>query len=213
MYTPSHGEAEWMNSDRKPDFASQDPRDPSPHQELLDDTRPFRTFFAGCFGVFLILFFVAWYIVLAFIFEEASDGRDAVNWPTTSGQVVETKVTSHTSTSSSGSSRTRSSTTSYRPWVLYRYRYSVGGLELDNHKVQIMTSYETRSEAMLVTDEYPVGSTVSVYYKPTDPDTSVLVPGISDETLLILNIFTYVPVILFAILVMFWAIKRAKSSL
>ncbi|MGE4613899.1 MAG: DUF3592 domain-containing protein [Planctomycetota bacterium] len=202
-----------MNSDRKPDFASQDPRDPSPHQELLDDTRPFRKFFTGCFGVFLILFFVAWYIVLAFIFEEASDGRDAVNWPTTSGQVVDTKVTSHTSTSSSGSGSrtTTSSSTSYIPWVLYRY--SVGGLELENDKVQIMTSYDTRAEAMLMTDEYPVGSTVTVYYKPDDPGKSVLVPGISDETLLILNIFTYVPVILFAILVMFWAIKRARRSL
>jgi hypothetical protein len=93
------------------------------------------------------------------------------------------------------------------------YRYSVDGLELENHTVQTMTSYDTRSQAMLVTDEYPVGSTVSVYYKPTDPDTSVLVPGISDETHMILNIFTYVPAILFVIIVMFWAIKRAKSSL
>ncbi len=202
-----------MNSDREPRFGFQDRRNQSPHQKTLDGTGPFRKWISGCFGVFLFLFFVLWYAILGFIFEEASNGRDAVNWPTTSGQVVETKVTSHTSTSSSGSSRsrTRSSTTSYRPWVLYRY--SVDGLELENHTVQTMTSYETRSEAMLVTDEYPVGSTVSVYYKPTDPDTSVLVPGISDETHMILNIFTYVPAILFVIIVMFWAIKKAKSSL
>ena len=200
-----------MNSDRQPNIGFQDRRNQSPHQKILDGTGPFRKWISGCFGVFLLLFFVAWYAILGFIFEEASNGRDAVNWPTTSGQVVETKVTSHTSTSSSGSSRTRSSTTSYRPWVLYRY--SVDGLELENHTVQTMTSYDTRSEATLVTDEYPVGSTVSVYYKPTDPDTSVLVPGISDETHMILNIFTYVPAILFVILVMIWAIKKAKSSL
>ena len=200
-----------MNSDRQPNIGFQDRRNQSPHQKILDGTGPFRKWISGCFGVFLLLFFVAWYAILGFIFEEASNGRDAVNWPTTSGQVVETKVTSHTSTSSSGSSRTRSSTTSYRPWVLYRY--SVDGLELENHTVQTMTSYDTRSEATLVTDEYPVGSTVSVYYKPTDPDTSVLVPGISDETHMILNIFTYVPAILFVIIVMFWAIKKAKSSL
>ena len=200
-----------MNSDRQPNIGFQDRRNQSPHQKILDGTGPFRKWISGCFGVFLLLFFVAWYAILGFIFEEASNGRDAVNWPTTSGQVVETKVTSHTSTSSSGSSRTRSSTTSYRPWVLYRY--SVDGLELENHTVQTMTSYDTRSQATLVTDEYPVGSTVSVYYKPTDPDTSVLVPGISDETHMILNIFTYVPAILFVIIVMFWAIKKAKSSL
>jgi hypothetical protein len=213
MYTPSPGEARWMNSDRKPDFDSRDPRDASPHQELLDDTRQFRKYFTGCIGVFLILFFVAWYIVLGFIFEEANDGRDAVNWPTTSGQVVETKVTSHTSTSSigSGSRTTTSSSTSYIPWVLYRY--SVGGLELDNHKVQIMTSYETRSEAMLVTDEYPVGSTVTVHYKPDDPDKSVLVPGIPEDTYLILNLFTYIPAGIFAILVLIWAVRRMRSSL
>jgi hypothetical protein len=213
MYTPTPGEAEWMNSDRMPDFDSHYPKEASARQEILDGTRQFRKFFTGCFAVFLLLFLVAWYAVLGFIFEAAGNGREAVNWPTTSGQVVETKVTSHTSTSSSGSGRNRttSSSTSYVPWVLYRY--SVSGLELENHEVQIMTSYDTREEAMLVTDEYPVGSTVAVYYKPDDPGISILVPGISDETLLIMNIFTYIPVILFAFLVMFWAIKKARSSL
>jgi hypothetical protein len=213
MYTPSPGEAEWMNNDREPRFGFRDRRNQSPHQKILDDTGPFRKWISGCFGVFLLLFFVAWYAILGFVFEEASNGRDAVNWPTTSGQVVETKVTSSTSTSTSGSGRNRttSSTTSYRPWVLYRY--NVDGLELENHTVQTMTTYDTRSEATLVTGEYPVGSTVNVYYKPDDPATSVLVPGISDETHMILNIFTYVPAILFVILVMIWAIKKAKSSL
>ncbi len=202
-----------MNSDRKPDFDSQDPRDPSPHQELLDDTQKIRKFVFGCIGAVLLLFFVAWYIVLGIIFEEANDGRDAVNWPTTSGQVVETKVTSHTSTSSSGSGRSRatSSTTSYVPWVLYRY--SVGGLELENHKVQTMTSYDTRAEAKQVIEQYPVDSTVTVYYKPDDPDKSVLVPGIPEDTYLILNLFTYIPAGIIAILLLIWVVRRMRSSL
>ena len=86
-----------MNNDREPRFGFRDRRNQSPHQKILDDTGPFRKWISGCFGVFLLLFFVAWYAILGFIFEEASNGRDAVNWPTTSGQVAETKVTSRTS--------------------------------------------------------------------------------------------------------------------
>ncbi|GEM_PF-1283033 len=211
--TPSSGEADGINSNFERDFDSRNSGDQIPQEEVFLTVRKARKFFVGCFGIFMVLFLIIWYAILAFVFEEASNGRDAVNWPTTSGQVVETKVTSHTSTSSSGtgSSRTTSSTTSYIPWVLYRY--SVGALELENHTVQTMTTYETRAEAKLVTEEYPVSSTVTVYYKPSDPDKSVLVPGISDETQLVLNIFSYLPVILFAILVMFWAIKKARSSL
>ncbi len=202
-----------MNSDFEQDFESKKSGDSIPHDEVLLTVRKARKFFAGCFGIFMVVFLIIWYAILAFIFEEAGNGRDAVNWPTTSGQVVETKVTSHTSSSSSGSgrSRTTSTTTSYTPLVLYRYR--VDDLELENDTVQTMTTYETRAEAKLVTDKYPVESTVSVYYKPSDPGKSVLVPGISDATHLMLNIFSYVPAILFALIIMFWAIKRARSSL
>ena len=202
-----------MSNDFEQGFESKKSGDSIPHEDVLLTVRKARKFFVGCFGLFMVVFLIIWYTILSFIFEEASDGRDAVNWPTTSGQVVETKVTSHTSTSTSGSgrSRTRSTTTSHSPWVLYRYR--VDDLELENHTVQTMTSYETRAEAKLVTDEYPQGSTVTVYYKPSEPDKSVLVPGISDGTHLMLNLFSYVPAILFALLVMFWAIKKARSSL
>ncbi len=202
-----------MNSDRKPDFDSQDPRDPPPHPELLDGRQTLRKFVFGCIGAVLLLFFVGWYIVLGIIFEEANDGRDAVNWPTTSGQVVETKVSSHTSTTSSGSGRRRatSRTTSYVPWVLYRY--SVSGLELENDKVQTMTSYDTRAEAKQVIEQYPVDSTVTVYYKPDDPDKSVLVPGIPEDSYLVLNLFTYIPAGIISILLLIWVVRRMRSSL
>ena len=212
-YTPSPGEADGINSNFERDFDPRNPGDQIPEEEVFLTVRKARKFFVGCFGIFMVLFLIIWYAILAFVFEEASNGRDAVNWPTTSGQVVETKVTSHTSNSSSGNgrSRTTSSTTSYIPWVLYRY--SVGGLELESHTVQTMTTYETRAEAKLVTEKYPVSSTVTVYYKPSDPDKSVLVPGISDETHLVLNIFSYVPAILFTILVLIWVVRRMRSSL
>ena len=196
-----------MNNHQEPDFDAQDLADQQPHQELLDKSPQARKFFNGCFGVFLILFLIIWYIALGFIFEEANEAKDAVNWPTTSGQVVETKVTSHTS-SGSGSRKSR---TSYKSWVLYRY--NIGGQTLENDVVQVMTSHDSRAEAKKVTDQYPVGSEVTVYYKMDEPETSVLVPGISDESQLVLTIFTYVPITLFSIFVLFWILKRMRSSL
>ena len=196
-----------MNNDQEPDLDAQDLADQQPHEELLENSLPVRKFFNGCLGVFLILFLIAWYAALGFIFEDANDAKDAVNWPTASGEVVETNITSHTS-SGSGNRRSR---TSYHPWVLYRY--NVGGQTLENNVVQILASHDSRAEAKKVTDQYPVGSEVTVYYKMDEPDTSVLVPGISDESQLVLTIFTYVPITLFSIFILFWILKRMRSSL
>ncbi|MEC9477195.1 MAG: DUF3592 domain-containing protein [Planctomycetota bacterium] len=196
-----------MNHDQESDLDGHELENQNPHQELLNKSQKVSKLFNGCFGVFLILFFIAWYVGLGFIFEEANEAKDAVNWPTTSGEVVETKVTSHTSSGSGN----RKSRTSYTALVLYRY--NVDGQTLENDVVQVMTSHDTHPEAKEVTDQYPVGSEVTVFYKMEEPNTSVLVPGISDESQLVLTIFTYVPITLFSLFILFWIIKRMRRSL
>ncbi|OUU24057.1 MAG: hypothetical protein CBC13_04115 [Planctomycetia bacterium TMED53] len=194
-----------MNYDQESDLDGNDLEKQTPQQELLNKSQKTSKVFNGCFGVFLILFFIAWYVGIGFIFEEASEAKDAANWPTTSGKVVETKVTSHTSRGSGN----RKSRTSYTPLVLYRY--NVAEQALENDVVQMMSSYDSRAEAKKVTALYPVGSEVTVYYKLEQPGTSVLVPGISDESQLVLTIFTYVPITLLSLFVLSSIIKRMRK--
>lgn len=180
--------------------------------ELVAKAQKVNKVAKGCFTGFFVIFVIAWIGGVSYFVNEANEAKEADSWPTAQGEVLENKITSHTSSDSAGSSRSRrrNSNTTYKPWVLYRY--SVEGETLENHTVQMMTSYDSRSEAQEVLDRYPIGSTVTVYYKEEEPSKSLLEPGISAESQLVITIFTYIPVALIFIIALFWGIKKMKSS-
>jgi hypothetical protein len=76
----------------------------------------------------------------------------------------------------------------------------------------MMTSYDSRSQAQKVLDRYLIGSAVRVYYKEEEPSKSLLEPGISAESQLVITIFTYIPFGLLFIVALFWGVKKMKSS-
>ena len=201
-----------MDDHRDPETGENESWPDQADPELAAKAQKVNKFARGCFIGFITLFIIAWIGGISYFVKEANDAKDAENWPTTQGEVLESKITSHTSSDSGGSSRSRrrDSNTTYKPWVLYRY--SVEGETLENHTVQMMTSYDSRAEAQEVLDRYPIGSTVSVYYKEEEPSKSLLEPGISAESQLVITIFTYVPFGLLFIVALFWGIKKMKSS-
>ncbi len=101
------------------------------------------------------------------------------SWPTSMGTVTESKVRHSTSRSSrrshSGYRRTR---TSHRYTPVVKYTYTVNELEYRGDTIAFgMGSYGNKNEASAVSRKYPSGSTVTVYYNPASPATSVLQPG------------------------------------
>lgn len=113
-----------------------------------------------------------WFIVGMFIWHAGSamwKSRDAVQrFSEAQGEVIESRVESHTSHSSRGGSRT-----SYRPFIRYRYRvqdtmyesarYDVGGIQGTDEQ-----------EAAKVVALFPPGAKVPVYYDPESPGSALL---------------------------------------
>ena len=199
-----------MDDHRDPETGENESWPDQPDPELAAKALTVNKFARGCFIGFITLFIIAWIGFITYFVNEANDAKEAENWPTTQGEVLETRITSHTSTDNSSHSGSGGSNTTYKPRVLYRY--SVEGETLENHIVQMMTSYDSRSQAQKVLDRYPIGSAVRVYYKEEEPSKSLLEPGISAESQLVITIFTYIPFGLLFIVALFWGVKKMKSS-
>lgn len=90
--------------------------------------------------------------------------KEALSWPTTSGEVINSRV------QVSGGDHTTVS-----PYVLYKYQ--IEGNEFTSTQVragdQFYNSY-TSTESYDVVDNYPDGSQVTVYYNPKDPNQAAL---------------------------------------
>jgi hypothetical protein len=95
---------------------------------------------------------------------EASQG-----WPSTVGQITESRVAHSTHTDSEGDSND-----SYTPYVTYTYQ--VAGQEYTGRDIAFgfKQGYNNASKAEAVVGKYPLGAQVSVYYDPADPQKAVL---------------------------------------
>lgn len=91
------------------------------------------------------------------------------NWPSTLGQVVESRVTHSTSIDSEGGS-----SDTYSPVV--EYTYQVGGQEYRGKDIAFgfKQGYGSPGKAEAVTARYPEGGSVTVYYDPANPKQAVL---------------------------------------
>jgi hypothetical protein len=96
-------------------------------------------------------------------------------WTTTDGTVLESVVRSSRHAGVSRNGRSGSSNVSYNAHI--RYRYQVAGAEYESERVSFRVKGEGESGARVTAQRYPAESTVTVYYNPADPGTSVLEPG------------------------------------
>ena len=101
--------------------------------------------------------------------------QQSTQWLPVNGQVIE-----------SGISVTRLSSALYTPQI--RYRYQVDGTEFQSNRlvfagIQWAGRYEYANE---MSNRYPPGRFVNVYYDADDPSRAVLIPGIQRDTALML---------------------------
>jgi hypothetical protein len=95
----------------------------------------------------------------------------ACRWPTTRGRVVSTGVRSFEFSSGEGSSSTR-----YKPNVVYRYEVNSQQYSGDKVNYDLLASGMSESYAQKIAAQYQVGQEVTVYYNPKNPADSMLNP-------------------------------------
>jgi hypothetical protein len=106
------------------------------------------------------------------------DARASSSWPTAEGLVTNSEV-SHSSDAEGGDT--------YSPEVTYTY--TVRDSLYENNTIKFgENAYDSRRTADRIAASYPSGKTVTVYYDPENPDRSVLEPGVSAGSYIVLGI-------------------------
>ena len=127
------------------------------------------------------------------------NARASASWPTADGIVTRSEVT-HSTDSDGGDS--------YSPKVTYRY--TVNNVSQTNTTIKFgENSYSSRRRAETIINNYPVGKNVTVYYDPEKTDRSVLEPGVSAGSYIVIGIGVFF--ILLTIIITplsFWARNR-----
>jgi len=105
------------------------------------------------------------------------NARASATWPTAEGVITASEVTR--SSSEDG--------VSYRPEVAYDYQ--AGDQFHTSYTIKFgENSYSSRGRAEAIAATYPVGQQVTVYYDPEQPSRSVLEPGVSGGSYIVLGV-------------------------
>jgi hypothetical protein len=133
-------------------------------------------------GVFLLAFASAWCSFVGFV-DSLTGGQvvkqmASAHYPATTGQVTQSEVSPHRG----------SKGVTYR--VTIRYSYEAAGRTWSANRLRYSTntspytdSFARADKAYQRTGQYPVGTTVTVYYNPKNPQDAVLSPGVTARTL------------------------------
>ena len=124
--------------------------------------------------------------------------RESANWPSTPGTI-------ESSTVDVERERERDSEgdvhyeTKYIPNIVYQYQ--VNGMDYAGDRISFSGgSSSNRTRAYRITNQYPEGAEVAVHYDPEDPQESVLQPGATWKTYIVLVmgvVFSLVGVLIF----------------
>jgi hypothetical protein len=127
----------------------------------------------------MILFGIGWSaITLSFdVFNAVGIHRQLLTWhyQQTTGVVLTSKVTETESHDEHGSTITYG--------VDIRYRYHVGGKTLESGRYRFAAGSSSDNWARTVVNEHPVGSKITVYYDPAQPQEAVLMQGVQPSDL------------------------------
>ncbi len=98
--------------------------------------------------------------------------RASESWPTTIGEVVQSRVVVDSSRIRGGGYNL-----SYRADVRYRYEVAAKIFESSTFTFGVQRSFVERAQAESEVALYPVGRNVQVYFDRSEPATSCLLPG------------------------------------
>jgi len=154
----------------------------------------------GLIFVFLSL------LILFFMIRSDMNALSSSTWPTVKGEVMASKVVL-VHGGASGHSTLR-----YIPAI--QYKYVVDGVSFFGDRVYFASDAGGESFCKEKVENYPVGKSVNVFYNSNDPKESVLEPGISLFSILMLGIINLVFIILFllAAYAMFRDYQRVKDA-
>lgn len=106
------------------------------------------------------------------------DAKASTSWPKAQGVITDSRV--HSSRDSDGAM-------SYQPDVVYEY--SIQNRSYKNQTIKFgENSYSNHSDAEYYVTRYPKGKKVSVSYDPKRPDKSVLEPGVTGGSYIVIGI-------------------------
>ena len=127
------------------------------------------------------------------------NARASESWPTADGIVTRSQV-SHSTDAEGGDS--------YQPQVTYTY--SAINSTYENNTIKFgENSYSSRKKADGIAASYPVGKNVTVYYDPQQPIKSVLEPGVSGGSYIVLGIgIFFILITLVTVPIIFFVRKR-----
>ncbi|MEZ4668748.1 MAG: DUF3592 domain-containing protein [Anaerolineae bacterium] len=109
-------------------------------------------------------------------------------WPSTNGRVISSDIEMRYSSGSNHSG--------YSPYPVVVYEYEVAGKRFMNNKIGSGTQVGGSLIAQPTVNRYPVGMKVPVYYNPENPIDSVLEPGKSTSSTILLWVSVLIIVIL-----------------
>ncbi|MFA5271334.1 MAG: DUF3592 domain-containing protein [Candidatus Omnitrophota bacterium] len=108
--------------------------------------------------------------------QKIKDALASSSWPQTEGKIISSRVESKTNTNYAAG-RTINSAASY--FADISYEYTVGDIKYSSKKISFGdygNSDYSRAEEII--NRYPEGKKIQVFYKLSDPNNSVLEPGI-----------------------------------
>jgi hypothetical protein len=128
------------------------------------------------------------------------NARASASWPTADGIVTRSQVT-HSTDAEGGDS--------YQPQVTYTY--SANNSTYENNTIKFgENSYSSRRKADEIAANYPIGKSVTVYYDPEKPDRSVLEPGVSAGSYIVIGIGVFfILITLITVPIIFFLRNRA----
>ncbi|AKQ68302.1 hypothetical protein A176_005214 [Myxococcus hansupus] len=101
----------------------------------------------------------------------------SATWPTVQGTITRSEVETVRSNKS----------ISYRPLVAYTYSVDGQTYEGNKHRISSWSGGELEAAEAMVA-RYPIGASIPVYYRPSQPSTATLLPGLGNAELFLLMI-------------------------
>jgi hypothetical protein len=106
--------------------------------------------------------------------------KASLDWPSIQGKVVESSVERQRSSGSNGGS------TTYQAEILYEF--IVDGTTFNGDRVAYGDYGSSNpSHARRIVNRYPKGKSVIVYYMPSNPEESLLEPGVKGQSFFLLG--------------------------
>ena len=126
------------------------------------------------------IFLIVGVLLGGFLLWQLIKGMKAKNWPTAQGRVIDSRVSTSVSYDDDGDR-----STTYGAEI--SYSYDIDGYEYSGHRRSFSDfSSSNRRRAEKIVARYAPGTNMPVYYRPDDPEESVLEPGINLVSVLFL---------------------------